>query len=71
MQKAALYVRVSTSEQAMHGYSLAAQEELLRRYADEHGMTVFDVYADEGKSASKSLGKPNSSRTAPGANPSG
>ena len=57
MQKAALYVRVSTSEQAMHGYSLSAQEELLRRYADEHGMTVFDVYADEGKSASKSLDK--------------
>lgn len=57
MKKAALYVRVSTSEQAMHGYSLSAQEELLRRYADEHGMTVHEVYADEGKSASKSLDK--------------
>lgn len=57
MKKAALYVRVSTSEQAMHGYSLAAQEELLRRFADDHGMTVHEVYADEGKSASKSLDK--------------
>lgn len=33
MQKAALYVRVSTSEQAMHGYSLSAQEVLAERMA--------------------------------------
>ena len=33
--KAALYIRVSTTDQALHGYSLSAQEELLRRYADE------------------------------------
>lgn len=55
--KAALYVRVSTTEQAMHGYSVAAQEALLREYAAGHGMEVFAVYADEGKSASKSLEK--------------
>lgn len=55
--KAALYVRVSTTEQAMHGYSVAAQEALLREYAAGHGMEVFGVYADEGKSASKSLEK--------------
>jgi len=56
-QKAALYIRVSTAEQTLHGYSLAAQEELLRGYADEHNMTVYDLYADQGKSASKSLEK--------------
>ena len=55
--KAALYIRVSTTEQSMHGYSLAAQEALLRDYAETHDMTVFKVYADEGKSASKSLEK--------------
>ena len=55
--KAALYIRVSTTEQSMHGYSLAAQEALLREYAETHDMTVFQVYADEGKSASKSLEK--------------
>lgn len=57
MQKAALYVRVSTAEQAMHGYSVAAQEALLREYAAGHGMEIVGVYADEGKSASKSLEK--------------
>lgn len=53
--RTALYIRVSSSEQAMHGYSLAAQEELLRQYAAEHGHSVVGLYADEGKSASKNL----------------
>ena len=54
---AALYIRVSTAEQSQHGYSLSAQEDLLRSYADQHGMTVFDLYADRGKSANKALNK--------------
>ena len=54
---AALYLRVSTREQYLHGYSLEAQESLLRSYADQHGMTVFDLYADRGKSANKALNK--------------
>ena len=41
----------------MHGYSLDAQEALLREYADAHGMEVYDVYPDEGKSAAKALEK--------------
>ena len=41
----------------MHGYSLSAQEELLRKYSNEHNMDVYGVYADEGKSASKALDK--------------
>ena len=56
-QKAALYIRVSTAGQAMHGYSLEAQQKLLEEYAAAHGMEVFGLYADEGKSASKSLEK--------------
>ena len=55
--KAALYIRVSTVEQTLHGYSLSAQESLLRQYAEAYDMTVVGVYADEGKSASKSLEK--------------
>lgn len=55
--KAALYIRVSTSEQAIHGYSLPAQEALLREYAEQHDMTVYNVYADEGVSAAKALTK--------------
>ena len=54
---AALYIRVSTKEQELHGYSLSAQEDLLRSYAAQHGMTVFDLYADRGKSANKALDK--------------
>ena len=54
---AALYVRVSTTDQAQHGYSLEAQESLLRSYAAQNGMVVYDLYADKGKSANKALSK--------------
>lgn len=53
--RAALYIRVSTAEQAMHGYSIEAQKEFLESYAKEKKMRVVGVYADEGKSASKRL----------------
>ena len=54
---AALYIRVSTTDQAQHGYSLEAQESLLRSYAAQNGMIVYDLYADKGKSANKALSK--------------
>lgn len=54
---AALYIRVSTTDQAQHGYSLEAQESLLRSYAAQNGMVVYDLYADKGKSANKALSK--------------
>ena len=53
---AALYIRVSTAEQTK-GYSLEAQEDLLRRYAKEHNMPVYKLYADVGKSANKALSR--------------
>lgn len=52
-KRAALYIRVSTEEQAMHGYSLAAQKETLTRYAEAHGLTIVGCYVDEGRSARK------------------
>lgn len=55
--RAALYIRVSTAEQAMHGYSIEAQKEYLEEYAKNNGMRIVGIYADEGKSASKSLHK--------------
>lgn len=55
--RAAGYIRVSTAEQAMHGFSLDAQKELIERYAADHGMKLVQVYADEGKSASKALAR--------------
>lgn len=55
--RAAGYIRVSTTDQATNGLSLQAQRDLLTRYAQEHGMTLVEIYADEGKSAAKSLEK--------------
>ena len=48
---AAIYVRVSTQDQAQHGFSLDAQQEALENYAKALGYALFKVYRDEGKSA--------------------
>lgn len=53
MQRAALYIRVSTEEQALHGYSLDAQKQALTKYAKEHDMYIIDYYVDDGYSARK------------------
>lgn len=57
IKRCAIYIRVSTAEQMMHGKSLGAQKEYLERYASNHGMIVAGVYADEGKTARKELKK--------------
>lgn len=57
MLRAALYIRVSTEEQAMHGYSLQAQEDNLIRYAQEHEYKIVGIYRDEGNSARKPITK--------------
>lgn len=49
--KAAIYARVSTEEQAKQGFSLAAQEDALKNYAQALGYEIFKIYKDEGKSA--------------------
>ena len=48
--KAAIYIRVSTLDQARDGYSLDAQEETLRKWCLDHGYIIYDLYADKGKS---------------------
>lgn len=55
---AAIYVRVSTEEQARQGVSLAAQEEALQNYANALGYDVLKIYKDEGKSAKDIKGRP-------------
>lgn len=55
--RVALYIRVSTEDQAMHGYSLQAQEDNLVQYAQEHGYKIVDIYRDEGNSARKPITK--------------
>lgn len=48
--RAAIYVRVSTEEQAAEGYSLDAQKELLQDYCVAEGWDVAGVYEDDGYS---------------------
>lgn len=57
MKQAAIYIRVSTDEQARHGFSLKEQESDLRRYAARKGYSVYGVYADEGTSARKGMSR--------------
>ena len=57
MIKAALYIRVSTAEQTLHGLSLDAQRDALTEYANRHNMQIVGVYADEGITARKRLDK--------------
>lgn len=55
---AAIYVRVSTQEQAQHGFSLDAQQESLENYAKALGYEILKVYRDEGKSAKDIIHRP-------------
>ena len=44
----AIYVRVSTLDQAREGYSLEAQEAALRKWCADQGYIVYDIYSDQG-----------------------
>lgn len=44
----ALYIRVSTQEQAREGYSIEEQKERLEKYADAHDWIIYKVYSDPG-----------------------
>ena len=57
MKRAALYIRVSTDEQARHGLSLGEQRADLERYANAHHYTIVGIYADEGSTARKALSR--------------
>ena len=52
-KRVALYIRVSTEEQARQGLSLDAQLADLRSYADKHNYEIVGVYTDDGSSARK------------------
>lgn len=49
----AAYIRVSTTEQKLHGLSLDAQKMKLIAYAKAHGMKIVEWYMDEGVSGRK------------------
>lgn len=52
-----LYTRVST-EMQVDGYSLEAQNDRIKRYADYEGMPIAGIYSDEGKSGKSIEGRP-------------
>jgi len=50
-EEVALYVRVSTEEQAVNGDSLRTQREELTNYALKNGFHIYGIYEDDGFSA--------------------
>ncbi len=51
--RVAIYIRVSTTEQAEEGYSLREQERECRLFAERHGWQVYQVYEDDGYSGTR------------------
>ena len=51
--RAAKYRRVSTDEQALHGYSLQTQDDTLNEYCQSKGYKIVGDYVDEGISGAK------------------
>lgn len=60
-KKCYIYTRVSTAAQT-EGYSLEAQSERLRKYADYKEMEVVREYCDAGKSGKSITGRPEFQR---------
>ena len=57
IEEVAAYVRVSTTEQKMHGISIDAQKQKLEEYAENHNMKIVEWYIDEGVSGRKPIAK--------------
>jgi site-specific DNA recombinase len=56
--KAAIYVRVSTIEQAEEGYSISAQISLLNDYSKTFNYDVYKIYQDAGISGKNIKDRP-------------
>lgn len=48
--RVAIYVRVSTQEQAKEGYSVGEQTDRLRKFAEAHDWCIVKIYVDAGHS---------------------
>lgn len=46
MKRAAVYIRVSTQEQAQEGYSVGEQKERLIAYCKAQDWLIADIYVD-------------------------
>lgn len=58
-QKAALYIRVSTEEQAVEGMSVSGQTETLRQYCSLFGIEIYRIYQDLGISGKDTINRPS------------
>lgn len=56
--KAAIYIRVSTLDQARDGFSLPAQRRVLEEWCDRNRHSVYKVYGDEGISGKDMTHRP-------------
>lgn len=61
-KQVAIYIRVSTLDQAREGYSLDAQEKTLRKWCEERKYNVYDLYADKGISGKDIKHRPDINR---------
>ena len=57
IEEVAAYVRVSTTEQKMHGISIESQKQKLIEYAEKNNMKIVEWYIDEGVSGAKPIAK--------------
>lgn len=58
----AIYIRVSTLDQAREGYSLEAQEKTLKRWCEDRKYQIYDIYADRGISGKDIDHRPDMNR---------
>ena len=54
----AIYARVSTEEQAQEGFSIRAQQQKLKEFANIKDWSVYDIYLDEGISGKNLTERP-------------
>jgi len=58
IMETAIYVRVSTEEQAQEGFSIRAQEQKLKDYARIKDWSIYDIYVDDGISGKNIIERP-------------
>ena len=56
-ERAIIYVRVSTDEQAKHGYSLDMQKDQCKQFLEREGYILDDIFIDDGYTA-KNMNRP-------------
>ena len=61
MKSAVIYIRVSTEEQAKHGFSVETQTNTCLEFAQKQGYVVKKIYIEEGLSA-KDLNRPEAQK---------